>query len=64
MREIARVRKPNGRAAIVTWTRPERYELGARLVSAAIAVRGRPSAPTPRPAQLRFRDAAALRICS
>ena len=32
MREIARVLKPGGRTAIVTWTQTERYELAARLI--------------------------------
>ncbi len=56
MREIARVLKPGGRAAIVTWTEPERYELAARLMAAIAAVRGPQAAPASLPAQLRYRD--------
>jgi SAM-dependent methyltransferase len=56
MREIARVLKPGGRAAIVTWTETERYELAARLLSAIAAVRGPQPPPAALPAQLRFRD--------
>jgi SAM-dependent methyltransferase len=61
MREIARVLKPGGRAAIVTWTETERYELAARLLGAIAAVRGPPPPPTSLPAQLRFPDEPALR---
>jgi SAM-dependent methyltransferase len=60
MCEIARVLKPGGRAAIVTWTETERYELMARLLAAIAAVRGPQPAPASMPAQLRFRDASAL----
>jgi SAM-dependent methyltransferase len=61
LREIARVLKPGGRAAIVTWTESERYELVGRLAAAIARVRG-PQAPPPTiPAQLRFRDPAAFR---
>ena len=56
MRETARVLKPGGRAAIVTWTEPERYELAARLMAAIAAVRGPQAAPASLPAQLRYRD--------
>jgi SAM-dependent methyltransferase len=56
MREIARVLKPGGRAAIVTWTETERYELAARLLGAIAAVRGPQPPPAALPAQLRFRD--------
>ncbi len=61
MREIARVLKPGGRAAIVTWTETERYELAARLLGAIAAVRGPQPAPSSLPAQLRFREEPALR---
>jgi SAM-dependent methyltransferase len=60
-REIARVLKPNGRAAIVTWTEIERYELAVRLMAAVTAVRGPQPPPPSLPAQLRFRDQAAFR---
>jgi SAM-dependent methyltransferase len=61
MREIARVLKPGGRTAIVTWTQTERYELAARLIGAIAAVRGPQPPPATLPAQLRFRDEAAFR---
>jgi SAM-dependent methyltransferase len=61
MREIARVLAPGGRAAIVTWTEPEKYELAARLLGAVAAVRGPLPPPAVPPAQLRFTDRAALR---
>jgi ubiquinone/menaquinone biosynthesis C-methylase UbiE len=56
LREIARVLKPGGRAAIVTWTATERYELVARLQAATAAVRGPQPPPKFLPAQLRFRE--------
>ena len=56
MREMARVLKPGGQVAVVTWAAPERYELVSRLIGAISAVRG-PQPPPPRlPAQLRFRE--------
>lgn len=61
MREIARVLRPRGRAAIVAWTEIERYELATRLMGAITAVCGPQPPPTSLPAQLRFRDDAALR---
>jgi SAM-dependent methyltransferase len=60
LREIARVLKPGGRAAIVAWTDTERYELAARLMGAVAAVRGPQPPPPSLPAQLRFRDEMAL----
>lgn len=54
MREIARVLKPGGRAAVVTWTQMERYELAARLLAAGAAVCGPQQPPASLPAQLRF----------
>jgi SAM-dependent methyltransferase len=61
LREIARVLKPAGRTAIVTWTETERYELASRLFGAIAAVRGPQPPPSTLPAQLRFRDEAAFR---
>jgi len=61
LREIARVLKPGGRAAIVTWTATERYELVTRLQAAIAEVRGPQPPPKFLPAQLRFREEAAFR---
>lgn len=60
LREMARVLKPGGQVAVVTWTQPERYELATRLMSAITSVRGTQQ-PVQLPAQLRFREEAAFR---
>jgi len=55
------VLKPRGRAALVTWTEPENYQLMAELLAATRAViPDFPPPPRP-PAQLRFIDEAAFR---
>jgi SAM-dependent methyltransferase len=54
--EMARVLRNGGRAAVVTWTEPERYELMAELLAAVRdVVPDFPPPPSP-PAQLRYRD--------
>jgi SAM-dependent methyltransferase len=56
MREMARVLRPGGRAAVLTWTKPERYELAVRLLGAITQVRGPLPPPASLPAQLRFKE--------
>ena len=59
--EMTRVLKPRARAALVTWTEPENYQLMAELLAATRAViPDFPPPPRP-PAQLRFTDEAAFR---
>jgi SAM-dependent methyltransferase len=58
MAEIARVVRPGGRAAVVTWTEPERYELMAELLAAVRSVIPDFPPPSSPPAQLRYRDPA------
>lgn len=60
-RELARVVRPGGRLALVTWTEMERYELATRLQAAVTQVCG-PQPPAPSlPAQLRFQDTSVFR---
>jgi SAM-dependent methyltransferase len=61
LREIGRVLRRGGRVAVVTWTKPQRYELAARLGEAIAAVRGPQPTPATLPAQLRFCEEAAFR---
>jgi SAM-dependent methyltransferase len=61
VREMTRVLRPRGRAALVTWTEPENYQLMVELLAAIRAViPDFPPPPRP-PAQLRFTDEAAFR---
>jgi SAM-dependent methyltransferase len=56
VKEMARVLKPGGRAALVTWTEPENYQLMGELLAAIRAViPDFPPPPRP-PAQLRFTE--------
>jgi ubiquinone/menaquinone biosynthesis C-methylase UbiE len=61
MSEIARILKPGGQVAVVTWTESEKYELVARLIRAIEAVCGPRPPPSIVPAQLRFQDERAFR---
>ena len=56
--ELRRVLGSGGRAAIVTWTQPRRYQLASRLREAIVSIRGPLPAPTAPPAQLRYCDPA------
>jgi SAM-dependent methyltransferase len=61
VREMTRVLKPHARAALVTWTEPENYQLMAELLAAIRAVMPDFPPPPRPPAQLRFTDEAAFR---
>lgn len=61
LQEMGRVVRPGGPLALVTWTEPQNYELVSRLIAAVTAVRGAQAPPAEVPAQLRFREEAALR---
>jgi ubiquinone/menaquinone biosynthesis C-methylase UbiE len=60
--EIARVLRPGGRAALVTWTEPENYELMAELMGAVRRIIPDFPAPPAPPAQLRYCEEAAFRV--
>ena len=55
LRELARVTRPGGRIALVTWTEPESYELAARLRRAATGLSGLNHSSPSLPPQLRYR---------
>ena len=61
VREMTRVLKPHSRAALVTWTEPENYQLMAALLATTRAVIPDFAPPARPPAQLRFTDEAAFR---
>ena len=61
MAQMRRVLKLGGKAAIVTWTQPQRYELAARLSGAIMSVRGAIATGAALPAQLRFADPVVFR---
>ena len=61
VREMTRVLRPGGRAALVTWTEPENYQLMSGLLAAIRAVIPDFPAPPRPPAQLRFKDENAFR---
>lgn len=58
--ELARVVRPGGRIALVTWTEPQAYELATGLRASAEAILG-PRPMGPLPAQLRFTDPSQFR---
>jgi ubiquinone/menaquinone biosynthesis C-methylase UbiE len=61
VREIARLLRPRGRAALVTWTEPENYELMAELMGAVHQIIPDFPAPPAPPAQLRYCEETAFR---
>lgn len=61
MAQMRRVLKRGGRAAIVTWTQPQRYELATRLSGAIVSARSAGPAGAALPAQLRYADPAVFR---
>ena len=56
--ELRRVLRPGGRLAVVTWTEPHRFELGARLRDAGLAHDAEPPPSDDVPAQLRYAEPA------
>jgi SAM-dependent methyltransferase len=61
MAEMTRVLRPGGRAALVTWTEPESYELMADLMAAIRRVIPDFPPPPSVPAQLRYREEGTFR---
>lgn len=58
--EMRRVLRDDGRASIVAWTAPERYELMSLLMEVIAATGPGLAPPRSLPAQLRFKDADVL----